>query len=35
MDFIHLAQERDMCWTVMNTVINLWVQYDAGNLLSS
>ena len=35
MDFIHLAQDRDTCWTVMNAVLSLRVQYDAGNFLSS
>jgi len=35
MDFIHLPQDRDTCWTVMSTVINPQVQYDAGNFLNS
>jgi hypothetical protein len=24
-DWIHLAQDRDCWWTVVNTVMNLWV----------
>jgi len=25
MDWIHLAQDRDLLWDLVNTVINLWV----------
>jgi hypothetical protein len=24
-DWMHLAQDRDQCWAVMNTVMKLWV----------
>jgi hypothetical protein len=24
-DWIHLAQDRDQCWVVMNMVMNIWV----------
>jgi hypothetical protein len=24
-DWIHLAQKRDQWWTLVNTVMNLWV----------
>lgn len=34
MDFIHLGQDRDRFWTVMNKVISLRAQYDEGNLSS-
>jgi hypothetical protein len=35
MDFIYLAHDRDRCCIVVNMVINLQVQYNAGNSLSS
>jgi hypothetical protein len=31
MDWIHLAQDRDQWWAVVNTVMNLWVPYNVGN----
>jgi hypothetical protein len=32
--FIHLAQDRDRLWAVVNTVMNIWVPYKAGNFLT-
>jgi hypothetical protein len=34
-DWMHLAQDRDQWWAVVNTVMNLGVLYKAGNLLTS
>jgi hypothetical protein len=33
-DWIHLAQDRDHWRTLVNTVMSLRVQYNAGNFLS-
>jgi hypothetical protein len=33
-DWIHLAQDRDQLWTVVNMVMNLWVPIKVGNLTS-
>jgi hypothetical protein len=29
-DWIHLAQDRDECWALVNTVMNLQVPWKAG-----
>jgi hypothetical protein len=34
-DRIHLAQDRDQWWVLVNMVMNLWVSSNAGNLLIS
>jgi hypothetical protein len=34
-DWIHLAQDRDQWWVVVNRVINLGVPLKAANLLTS
>jgi hypothetical protein len=34
-DWLHLAQGRDQWCVVMNTVMNLWVPWNAGNILTS
>ena len=34
MDRIELAKDRDGWWAVVNAVMNLWVPYSAGNLLT-
>jgi hypothetical protein len=31
MDWIYLAQDRDQCEAVANTVVNLSVPYNVGN----
>jgi hypothetical protein len=33
-DWIHLAQDRDLWWVLVNSVMNLRVPYKAGNLTS-
>jgi hypothetical protein len=33
-DWIHLARDRDQWRTVANTVMNLWVPYNAGDSTS-
>jgi hypothetical protein len=35
MDWIDLAQDRDQWMTLVNTVVNLRVPYNAGKFLSS
>jgi len=35
MDWIDLAQDRDMWQALVNVVINLQVPYDAGNFLTN
>jgi hypothetical protein len=35
MDWIYLAQDRDQCKTLVNTVMNLRVPKNAGKFLSS
>jgi hypothetical protein len=35
MDWIDLAQDRDQCRALVNTVMNLRVPYNAGKFLSS
>jgi hypothetical protein len=34
-DWIHLAQNSDHCWAVVNTVMNSWVSQKTGNFLTS
>jgi hypothetical protein len=34
-DMTHLTQDRDRCRVLMNTVMNLWIPYEAGNFLTS
>jgi hypothetical protein len=34
-DWMHLAQDRDYWWALVNTVMNLRVIYKAGKLLTS
>jgi hypothetical protein len=31
-DWIHLVQERDQWWALVNTVTDFWVPYKEGNL---
>jgi len=33
-DWMHLAQDRDQWRTLLNTLINPWVSYNAGNLFT-
>jgi hypothetical protein len=35
MDWIRLAQERDLWRALLNTAMNLWVPWNVGNFLSS
>jgi len=35
LDWIVVAQDRDMLWAVVNAVMNLQVPYKAGNSLTS
>jgi hypothetical protein len=35
MDWIHLAQDRDQWKTLVNMVMNLWVQLNVGKFSSS
>jgi len=35
MDWIKLAQDRDRCWALVNSVMNLWVPLNKGNFLTS
>jgi hypothetical protein len=35
MDWIHLAQDRDHCWTVVSTVMNIHIPKKVGYFLSS
>jgi hypothetical protein len=35
MDFIALAHDRDQWRALVNTVMSLWVPYNAGKFLSS
>jgi len=30
MDWIGLAQDRDMWWALVNVVMNLWLPYNVG-----
>ena len=34
-DWIDLNQNRDRCWALVNAVMNLGVQYNAGSFLTS
>jgi hypothetical protein len=31
LDWIRLSEDRDQWWAVVNTVMDLWVPYEAGN----
>jgi hypothetical protein len=33
-DWMHLTQERDQWWALMNMEINLWVPYKVGSFLT-
>jgi len=33
-DWMHLAQDRDQWWALVNTLISLWVPQKAGNFLT-
>jgi len=33
-DWMHMVQNRDQWLTLVNTVMNLWVLYMAGNFLT-
>jgi hypothetical protein len=33
-DWIDMAEDRDQCWALVNTVLNLWVPQNAGKFLS-
>jgi hypothetical protein len=35
MDWIHLSQDMDEWWGLMNILINLWVPYNVGIFLSN
>jgi hypothetical protein len=35
MDWIGLAQDRDRWLTIVNAAMNLWVQYNVGNFVTS
>jgi hypothetical protein len=35
MDWIDLAKDRDRLWTLLNTIMNPWVPYNAENFLTS
>jgi hypothetical protein len=34
-DWIHLAQDGDQWWALVNTVMNLWFLQKAGSFLTS
>jgi len=34
-DWVHVAQDRDQWWDLVNTIINLWVPLKAENVLIS
>ena len=34
-NWMELAQDRDRCWALVNTVMNFRVPYNAGNFLTS
>jgi hypothetical protein len=34
-DWIHLAQDRDQWWSLVNMVMNLWIPLKAGSFLTS
>jgi hypothetical protein len=34
-DWMHVAQDRDQCWALVNKIMNLRFPYKAGNLLTS
>jgi hypothetical protein len=35
LDWIELAEDRDMWWALLNVVMSLGVPYNAGNFLTS
>jgi len=32
---MYLAENTDLCWTVVNTVMNILIAYNMGNFLTS
>jgi hypothetical protein len=35
MVWIHLAEDGDHCWLLINSLTNLWIPYEVGNFLTS
>jgi len=34
-EWIHRAKDRDHWWSLVNVVMNLWIPYKVGNVLTS